>query len=624
MYRPRVCLIAAALCLQPCFGEILDPSEDELEEVTVTAHRIETRSVLPVESLSKYDIEARVSLIGADVLAPLASLAPSCAGAFGSQAQIRVRGAEANHLQVLVDGIEVNDPATGSEFAFAHLDLAGIGRVEFLPGAQSAVWGSDALAGVLQLLSRQEPDLRRLELAGGSNSERLGRIELGNVFTQGRYRLTASHYDTQGTNAALEGDEDDGYEHDSVHFSGRIHAENKGLSLVLRRVDALSEFDPTGFPTYLPVDGDSESSVKFQAAKIAVDGSFLEDRWKQAFELKHLDTRTLTDANGDRISRFEGTRNTLSLISHITLSAQHRLTGLLEYEAEGFRQAAAASFFGDPNYAAKVSTKSAALEHLANWGRLSTSLSARFDSHSDFEKITSFRAGLRYRVAPRLSIFANLGTGTKNPSFIERFGYTPGSFIGNPKLRPEYNRHRSVGVDWCAGKAACVHLALFQDKLKDEINGFAWSGVGFTAINLDGTSERQGLELRTNAEFAETMFTGAYMFVDSNAPDGATEVRRPRHQGHLSLRRSFLEGKLDLLLGARLSGESLDLEFSTGERRAVHLRQRELVYLTARYTLTQSILLYLRVENMLDDDGQEIYGYAPPGRRASLGVQLSW
>ncbi len=236
MYHPRICLIAAALCTQPCYGEVSDTSNDQLEEITVTAHRIETQSILPVQSLSEEEIEQRASLIGPDVLAPMTSLAVSRAGAFGSQAQIRVRGAEANHLQVLIDGIEVNDPATGSEFAFAHFDLAGIGRLEFLPGAQSALWGSDALAGVLQLLSRQESNLRGLEVAGGSNSEQLGRIEIGDALPHAEYHVTVSHYTTQGTNTSLEGDEDDGYEHDSVHFSGRIHTKNKGLSLVLRRV----------------------------------------------------------------------------------------------------------------------------------------------------------------------------------------------------------------------------------------------------------------------------------------------------------------------------------------------------------------------------------------------------
>ena len=624
MYCPRVCLITAALCFQPCFGEISENSENRLEEITVTAHRIETQSILPVESLSKEEIEQRVSLIGPDVLAPMTSLAVSRAGAFGSQAQIRVRGAEANHLQVLIDGIEVNDPATGSEFAFAHFDLAGIGRVEFLPGAQSALWGSDALAGVLQLLSSHESSQRGFELARGSNSGRLGRIEFGDVLPQAQYRVTVSHYDTQGTNTSIEGDEEDGYEHDSVHFSGRVHGKHSGLSLVLRRVDALSEFDPTGFPTYLPVDGDNESSVKFQAAKIAVDGSFLDERWKQVVELKHVDTRTLTDANGSRISRFEGTRNTLTSISHLAISPGQRLTGLIEYEQEGFRQAAAASFFGDPNYATNVNTKSIALEHLANLGRLSTSLSARYDTNSDFENISSYRAALRYAVRPNLSVFASLGTGTKNPSFIERFGYTPDSFMGNPNLRPEYNRHASLGLNWCSEGSVCVLFALFQDELRDEINGFAWNGMGFTAVNLNGESDRQGMEIQLDAEIAGTTLRGAYMFVDSNSPDGTAEVRRPRHQGHVSLKRSLIADKLDLLLGARLTGENLDLDFSTGQQRVVDLPARELMYFTARYTLSELVAMYFKVENMLDDDGQEIYGFAPPGRRASLGVQVRW
>ncbi len=577
-------------------------------------------------------------MLGPDVLAPLPSFALSRAGAFGSQAQIRVRGAEANHLQVLVDGIEVNDPATGSEFAFAHFDLAGIGRIEFLPGAQSALWGSDALAGVLQLRSSQEPKLRRVELAGGSNRERISRVEFGDVLTQGQYRLTLSHYDTRGTNTSLEGGEDDGYEHNSIHFSGRVHRESKGLSLVLRRVDALSEFDPTGFPTFLPVDGDNESSATFHAAKVALDGAFFNERWKQVLEFKHMDSRTLTDANGRRISRFEGSRNTLTSISHLALSADHRVTGLVEYEEEGFRQAAEAGFSGDPNYASNVRTKSAALEHLGSWGHLTSSLSARYDTHSAFENIMSYRAALRLPIRSNLSIFASLGTGTKNPGFIERFGYTPDSFIGNPNLRPEYSRHASLGINWCvavsmgvpsssdrcAEDSMGVLFALFQDTLKDEINGFAWNGLGFTAVNLDNESERRGMELRVNTEVAGTALNLAYTLVDSNSPDGTTEIRRPRHQGHVSVRRSLVADKLHLFLGARLNGENLDFDYSTGQQRVVDLPARRLLYFTARYNFSERLGFSLRLENLLDDDGQEVYGFAPPGRRASLGVQARW
>lgn len=649
MYRQRVCLLMAWMCAVPCFAEDSDISNTDLEEVTVTAHRIETQSIVPVETLNKEEIAQRLSMLGPDVLAPMTSLAVSRAGAYGSQAQIRVRGAEANHLQVLVDGIEVNDPATGSEFAFAHLDLAGIGRIEFLPGAQSALWGSDALAGVLHLLSSQESDLRILELASGSNGERLGRVDFGDVLTQGQYRLTVSHYATRGTNTSLEGDEDDGYEHDSMHFSGRIQRENTGLSLVLRRVDALSEFDPTGFPTFLPVDGDSESSATFQAAKIAIDGTFLNERWKQMFEFKHIDTRTLTDSNGSRISRFEGARNTLTSLSHLFLSAGQGVTGLIEYEDQGFRQAAEASFFGDPNYAVTVNTKSAAVEHLADWRRLSSSLSARYDTHSDFEHIISYRALLRYRVRPSLSIFASLGTGTKNPSFIERFGYTPDSFIGNPDLRPEYNRHSSLGVNVCvsgsmgvlsggakhsmgvlSGNHRCgkdsmgVLFVLFQDVLKDEINGFAWSGKGFTAVNLDEESKRRGIELQVNAQVAETALKAGYTFVDSNSPDGTREIRRPRHQAHVSLKRGLIGDKLELLLGARLTSENLDLDFSTGQQRVVKLPGRQLFYFTARYDLSEKLDIHLKLENLFDDHGQEVYGFAPPGRRVSVGFQVHW
>ena len=616
--------MAACLVLQPSFAEDPQSTNPDLEEITVTAHRIEAPAVVPTETLPSDTIEDAGNLIGPASLAPLTSLALSRSGAFGSQAQVRVRGAEANHLQVLVDGIEVNDPATGSEFAFAHLDLAAIDRIEFLPGAQSALWGSDALAGVLQLLSASEADKRELELAAGSNQERLARLDLGDQLTAGHYRLAVTDYETQGTNTALEGDEDDGYAHRSAHFSGRFSRGDLGVNLVLRQVEASSEFDPSGFPTYLPRDGDNETDVQFQAGKIGIDGIFLDGRLKQSIELKGLATSTTTDADGARVSRFEGTRATLTSVSHWLISRGHALTGLVERETEGFRQRAAASFFGDPNFSQSTRSQSVALEYLMSGQRISASLSGRRDTHTDFEDIASYRAALRFAPSERVSLFANLGTGTKNPSFIERFGYTPDSFIGNPNLRPEFNRHVSLGLDWRVRDAAGLRVTLFRDELEDEINGFAWTGSGFTATNLDQSSERSGIEVRAKLELAQIKLEASYTMVDSNAPDGTTEVRRPRHQGYLSASRQFLARRLSITLAARFSGENLDLDFSTGQQRVVDLPGRELLRFTARYTLNKAVEAYLRLDNLLDDDGQEVYGYAPPGRSASLGIRLRW
>lgn len=594
-----------------------------LEELTVTAHRIETQSVLPVETLRHEEIEARASPIGAGILAPLTGLAISRAGAFGTQTQVRVRGAEANHLQVVIDGIEVNDPATGSEFAFAHLDLAGIERIEFLPGAQSALWGSDALAGVLQLISRRQA-ARGAEVWAGSHRERFAKLELGADDEARSYQLTLSDFSTDGTNIAAQGDERDGYAHTSAHFSGRAEGQRFAASLVLRHTDALSEFDATSFPTFLPTDGDNESAMRLNAGKIAFDARLLHGRLHQVVEFKGLRTRTRTHAEGSRISSFEGRRDTLASLSHVRLSASQTLTALLEYEQETFEQAAEASVYGDPNYAQTMRTRSIGLEHLTDLGRLSSALSARFDDHSAFQNIASYRAAARYALRPNLSLFASVGTGTKNPTFIERFGYTPNSFIGNPALRPEYSRQLNFGLDWRAGEGLALRFTLFRNRLEDEINGFAWVGGGFSAVNLDGRSHRSGGELQVRFDLVGNRLSAAYSFTDSETPDGVREVRRPRHQGYVSLARTLLDDRLEINLGARLQGEGVDLDFSTGQQRFVALGKRELVHLTARYRLSDAFTVVLRIENALDDREQEVYGFMPPGRSYAIGVRANW
>ena len=111
----------------------------------------------PVEIIDQAAIDARQSGVPADLLRGAPGFAVSQSGGIGSLTEVRLRGAEANHLLVMVDGVAINDPALGSSVDFANLDLIGASRIEILPGAQSALWGSDALAGVLSFETTPAP-----------------------------------------------------------------------------------------------------------------------------------------------------------------------------------------------------------------------------------------------------------------------------------------------------------------------------------------------------------------------------------------------------------------------------------------------------------------------------------
>ena len=215
----------------------------------------------PVEIIEETAIDARQSGVPADLLRGAPGFAVSQSGGIGSVTEVRFRGAEANHLLVMVDGIAINDPALGSSVDFANLDLIGATRIEILPGAQSALWGSDALTGVMNFETTPAAGatLRNVWLEGGSNDTSRESIRLAERNDTWYYALNARHTETAGTNIAEQGGEDDGYRNTTVHLNTGYTGERGTVTLVARQVTAQSEYDPTPFPDFVPADGNART-----------------------------------------------------------------------------------------------------------------------------------------------------------------------------------------------------------------------------------------------------------------------------------------------------------------------------------------------------------------------------
>lgn len=621
------CLYTLTLATQSLAENALETSNSKqdqaIEEITVTAHRTPIAAVPTVAVIAQQNIEQRGRSLGPDVLATLPGLAISRNGAFGSQAQIRVRGAEANHLQVLVDGIEMNDPAIGSEYNFGNLNLTGITRIEYAAGAQSSLWGSDAVAGVLNFVST--PTRRRQEIAitGGSFDTWQAQATFADVTDNGYYSLSGSFYDTDGTNNALTGNEDDGFNSNSLHFTHGFNSEHFSTKLVLRLGDSEFETDPAPFPISVPIDGDMRTDHKERAAKFEIAANRPGQLWQPSIAITYLETENDNLANGTVTDTVNGQRLKLSFKNHWHLGDNQLWTAIFEREEEEFDQTGTPSFFGDPNQSQDGTTDSLSVEHVGRWGSLQTAISGRFDSNDDFDDTFSYRLAARYKIQDNLEAFATYGTGIKNPSFYERFGFTPINFRGNPDLNPEENQHASIGVEF-QSNVHRVQLTLFKDVLKDEINGFVFTSTPgvFTASNLSDDSDRQGAELQGSTQLAGFDISASYTYLDAEDPNGQVELRRPENSGHLQIGRRFAGEKGYLQVGGIFTGEQVDTDFRTFT--PVTLDNYNRVHLNAAYTVTNNLTLKARVENALDDETEDVFMFRPPKRAVYFTVQANF
>ena len=629
--RARACIACA-----PFVASFANAAAEAPEQITVLATRTDTPvdvAPAPVEIIDEQAIEARQSGVPADFLRGAPGFSVSRSGGIGAVTEVRLRGAEANHLLVLVDGIGINDPALGSSVDFANLDMIGMTKVEILPGAQSALWGSDALAGVMNFETTPAPGAseRNVWVEGGSNDTMRESIRLAQRDADWYYALDARHTETAGTNIATSGGEDDGYRNGTVHLNTGWTGEHGSLQLVARAVDARSEYDPTPFPDFIPVDGKLALDVKQRL--LGLFGTFDQTpQMTQNLSVRHYDSHNDNQTDGARDSSSDGDKNQLTYQGDYAFASgptSQIVTWAYEYTREGFNQRGAAGAYGDPNQDQHMHTNSVVGEWVIDRNGASASLSTRHDANSDFHDSNDYRVALRIPlVRPGTTLFLSAGTGTKDPTFVERFGFTPDTFIGNPNLRPERSRSATVGLDQAFGERASVRLSYFHDKLEDEINGFFFDANlgGFTAVNTNGDSHRRGVEFTLTAQLLDTLNARFdYTYLDATQPGAVhqeDELRRPRNTGRVVLDYAPLPDRLSFELGAAYVGTHEDDDFSTFPARRVGLDAYTLIHCTARFRVTDRVELTGRVENASDQRYQDVYGYATPGRQGFVGINV--
>ena len=555
----------------------------------------------------------------ADALRGRPGVGVSRSGGPGQLTQVRLRGAEANHALVLLDGVELTNPATGA-VDFAHLSAAGIERIEILRGAQSALWGSHAAAGVINLVSRAA-DGPAAEAGLRTGADHLTETSGSLAASGARGGLAArwQSFATGGDNVSLAGAEEDGYRSRTVQLNGRwAPAPAADLRLSFRRVRSRTEYD--GSENGRPVDADHHSRHERTVLSTAANTRTGAVRWQST--VAYLQTR---DRNADDfgVTETDGQRLQFDLLgwrSFERCAAAGACTlGLgLEWNRERYTRGAVGP----------LHTRSRSALAIAQWRPLAAvdaDLSLRRDDNDDFGNTGTWRAGAAWRLADGAArLYAAAGTGIVNPSLTERFGYFPGSFRGNPDLTPERTRDRELGVAFPLGGLR-ADLSIFAQNLHREIAGeYDAASSTSTTVNRPGRSKRRGLELELRAALGGTWsWHGGYTYTRSSEPtaDGPRrEIRRPRHQYRTAL--EYRAGRWRAALTARAARGLLDQDFATFPARRVPLGSYEVADLSARCDLNREWTLSLNARNLFNERYQKVLGYRAPDRQLSL--ELRW
>ena len=618
----RLLLSTALLGLiaSPAFAQINNEKGDEIISLGQIIGSAELNDLTsPASILTQADIDNRNQTYVSELLRSMPGIAVSRSGPGGALTQIRMRGNEASHVLVLIDGVEVANPTAG-EFDLSGVRASDVVKIEVLRGEQSALYGSDAVGCLINIITNAGNRQRQwnASLEAGSfdtlDGHVSGVIPIGGAsLSLGVNALTTEGYDISGLDDLTGDGEKDGSTSQAVNLGlnnldigGIVFSAKYGAS------ELKTEFDEDLFFSGRLNDTQSHSLIDTQSARI--DAKFEAGGFENLITLSGHDIETDSRASFPSVS--EGTRRKASWAIKKGFDA-HSLTILGETESETYNISPSFAFAptrpkntnyglaGDYRYTGEVFTLTA---------------SARQDFNDRFDDALTWKLGGSYDLSSFGGrIRASVGTGVKNPSLIELFGFFPeASFVGNPDLTPEQSFGYNIGYEQTLMDEALTLTAdYFRSDLEDEI--FTdFSSFPFLPRNRTTDSKREGVELTADWKMADSFgLYGSASFLDAEE-NGVKEIRRPEFMASLTASWSPLEA-LTLTASADHTGSQIDTDFSTFA--PVELDAFTLMGLNAAFDVNDVLTLTLRGENLLDEDYEEVVGYRSQGRGVFAGLR---
>jgi vitamin B12 transporter len=626
---------AFALAVSSFSAQVISDTNAEIEEVLVSASLIPitaSRSANAVTVIDRAQLRNRATVSLSNILRDVPGFSVSQVGVLGSQTQIRVRGAEANHLLVTIDGVEANDPSQGDEFSWGTLTASDIERIEIIRGPQSSLRGSDAVAGVVNIITRSaEKSSVGLFLESGNWATHHSGFNIG--YKQGDFdiRFGLSHIESEGDNIARRGDENDGYRNTTYNIrSGLKLSDQIDISFAARESDGMNQFDADNDFDGLIEDQDRVSEFENSTMRFQGDYSSKDGTWQHKVLISQSKSDNNAFADKAKGNVTASTKDQIQYIGSFTWDqGAQNIAALVEREEEDWMQRGEITWgVYDPNQDRERDTDSVAVEYRTDINdHLTLAASARHDDNSEFDSAKTYRAEAIYQLTEAIRLRGAVGTAVKNPTFTERFGFYT-NFIGNPNLIPEESTSWELGADQLImGGALTLSLTIFEAELENEIDGFVYDPATFayTSSNINGTSERKGAELSAVGNISESMsLSAAYTYTDSTGDDAVREVRRPRHIASLNLGWQAAHN-LHLNTNIQFTGEQTDVYFPPFPEpsQVVALSNHTLVNINLNYSATEKFEMYLKLENALNENYEEVFGYQTLGFGASLGLRYS-
>jgi vitamin B12 transporter len=604
----------------------------DTQEIVITASRVPQEQAESPASATVIE-QPRIERLGEPLVPALLRLAPSVSvatsGPTGSLTEVRIRGAEANHTLLFVEGIRANDPAAGNVPRFELLNADLFSRIEVVRGPQSALWGSEAIGGVVAVGSTGIGGFAAL---GEMGSARFRRAAVQAGGTTGDLNLSGAFgWQRAGGIDSFDGNGDrDGFRNLSARgsatwaLSDTVTVGATGFALSGR-----SEFDGYSPVTFQHADTLDSTRNRLSAGRVwsrfGAEGGTLTGNVSGSI-LRSSNRNLLA---GEEINRTRGNRSTLAAqFEHrfATTAVRHLLIGAVEHEKEDFF-ARDIVYGGSSDQDRDRAHQAFTAEWRAEAGAMNADVAVRHDRFSRFKDATTVRAALLGKIGAGFSLAASYGEGIAQPTFFDLYGFFPGSFVGNADLRPESSRGAELSLRYRQDSLR-GSLTAYRQRLRNEIVDIFDSATFLsTTANRGEKSRRSGAEAELGWSMSDILsLTATYAYLKASQPDTVAglqvrEVRRPKHSGSIAL--DGARRRLSYGVAIAYTGERADTDFDAFPARSVRLDPYWLASARVGYQLSPRLELFGRMSNAFDDRHQDVFGYRTEGRSVHAGIRLA-
>lgn len=591
----------AAFCTLPV-------SAQETEDTIIVTG---TRFATPLDQVGRSvsvvtaeDIKERQQNFIYDAISTTPGVQVVRSGSFGALSSVSLRGLPSAQTLVVQDGIVLNDPSSfNNAFNFANFDTGDVERIEVLRGAQSTLYGSDAIGGVVNIITKDGRDGFGGEafVEGGSFGTFRGGASLlgGNETASGRF--TINGVTTSGFSTADEANgntEDDGYDNITLSSKGRFApTENIEFNVIARYQDSRSEFDDFGAQ---PIDGDGVAETEqLSLAGVATHTSF-GGSVKNRVTISYLRTDALNmengavsfDALGDRVSyEYQGTFTPTEGVSVIAGAEYDQQKSEVTVGFGSSQEIETTSGFG--------------LVQLQPVSFITLNAGVRYDSSSDFGNETTFTASTAIRIPQTGAVLRG--------SYSEGFrAPTAGELGFNPDLFAEFSDGWDIGIEQPFGNGRASISVTYFDQHIDDLIAFNLADLNFVNIQEFAT---KGIEIAATADVTNWLsISGAYTYIDAfNVSTTIAAGGQPDHRFNAQLAFRPSE-RLSFSTGINFNGRET---FFGG----VTLNSFTLVNVRGAYELTDKFEVFARIENVTDAEYQDNAGYGTAPLSAFGGVR---